>query len=415
MTTTAVPTDLLTRFRPLLARIAAGAREREATRRLPLAEARELAALGLGALRVPEEFGGSGASLRQLFELLVELGAAESNLVQAFRVHFRFTEDRWEERDTARGRLWLGRIGGGAVIGNATSERSGNVRGRTNTTLREAGGRLLLDGTKYYSTGSLYADWISVAVQRGEGDRITALVPRDAPGLELLDDYTGFGQRLSGSGTTLLTDVEVDPAHVIPQVRRHAGTTSIVQLVHLATLAGIARRAVDEAAEFVRRRRRSYGHGSADLAAEDPLVQQVLGRVDAIAHTTRQIVLAVADDLDTAKNARWAVKADPTPAAEEQVRELEQRAELGVLRAQSVVIDQVLHVTTEIFEVGGASAVEENLRLDRHWRNARVLSSHNPAIYRERQIGEHLLTGVLPVSFPSVGVAPSLLAEEPSS
>ncbi|BCJ47671.1 acyl-CoA dehydrogenase [Actinoplanes ianthinogenes] len=404
-----MPTDLVTRFRPLLDRIAADAREREATRRLPLDEARELAALGLGAVRVPQEFGGSGASLRQLFELLVELGAAESNLVQAFRVHFRFTEDRWEERDTDRGRRWLSRIGAGAVVGNATSERSGNVRGRTTTTLTEAGGRLVLDGTKYYSTGSLYADWISVAVVGDDGNRITALVPRDAPGLQLLDDYTGFGQRMSGSGTTILTGVPVDPEDVIPQRQRHAGTTSIVQLVHLATLAGIARRAVDEAADFVRRRRRSYGHGSADLPAEDPLVQQVLGRVDAIAHTSRQIVLAVADDLDTAKNARWALHDAASPDREEQVRELEQRAELSVLRAQSVVIDQVLHATTEIFEVGGASAVEENLRLDRHWRNARVLSSHNPAIYRERQIGEHLLTGVLPVSIPSVGVAPSLL------
>lgn len=388
----------ISRFRPLLDRIAAGAREREATRRLPLDEARELAALGLGALRVPVDLGGSGASLRDLFELLVDLGTADSNLVQAFRVHFRFTEDRWAERDTERGRLWLARIGAGAVIGNATSERSGNIRGRTSTTLSEKDGRLVLNGTKYYSTGSLYADWISVAVQGDDGDRVTALVRSDAPGLELLDDYTGFGQRMSGSGTTILTDVEVDPSNVIPQIRKHAGTTSIVQLVHLATLAGIARRAVDEAAEFVRRRRRSYGHGSADLPAEDPLVQQVLGRVDAIAHTSRQIVLAAADDLDAAKNH----PSDPG---------LAQNAELSVLRAQSVIIDQVLHATTEIFEVGGASAVEENLRLDRHWRNARVLASHNPAIYRERQLGEHLLTGVLPVSFPSVGVAPSLLSQ----
>ncbi|MFC4070377.1 acyl-CoA dehydrogenase family protein [Actinoplanes subglobosus] len=410
MTTTAAP-DLLTRFRPVFDRIAAGAREREATRRLPLEEARELTALGFGALRVPEELGGHGASLRQLFELLIELGAAESNLVQALRVHFRFTDDRWEERDTERGRLWLRRIGEGAIVGNATSERSGNIRGRTNTTLRSDGGRLRLDGTKYYSTGSLYADWISVAVTGDDGDRVTALVRSDAPGLELLDDYTGFGQRMSGSGTTVLTGVEVDPEHVIPQVRKHAGTTSLVQLVHLATLAGIARRAVDEAAEFVRRRRRTYGHGSADLAAEDPLVQQVLGRADAIAHTTRQIVLAAADDLDAAKDARWDLRTSATES-DERVQELEQRAELSVLRAQSVVIDQVLHVTTEIFEVGGASAVEENLRLDRHWRNARVLASHNPAIYRERQLGEHLLTGALPVFVPSVGVAPGLALQE---
>ncbi|RAK30411.1 alkylation response protein AidB-like acyl-CoA dehydrogenase [Actinoplanes lutulentus] len=402
----------MTRFRPLFDKIAAGALDRDRTRALPLDEARELTALGFGALRVPEELGGSGASLYQLFDLLIELGAADSNLVQAFRVHFRFTDDRWEERDTDRGRAWLKRIGDGAFVGNASSERAGNVRGRTNTTLRHEGGRLLLSGTKYYSTGSLYADWISVAVTRDDDEKVTVLVPRDAPGVELIDDYSGFGQRTSGSGTSVFTDVAVDDFDIIPYQPRLAGTNSVVQLVHLATLAGIARRAVDDIAEFVRRRRRSYSQGSADLPADDPLVQQVLGRVDAIAHTSRQIVLQVAADLDAAKNARYAHRTNPTSVRVNDVHELEKHAELGVLRAQSVVIDQVLHATTEIFEVGGASAVEENLRLDRHWRNARVLSSHNPAIYRERLIGEHLLTGELPVFIPGVGEAPSLPEQE---
>ena len=126
------------------------------------------------------------------------------------------------------------------------------------------------------------------------------------------------------------------------------------------------------------------------------------------------------ESTDVASGAPPAFDVDFDPNDPEQVKVhynlsgwgFEQRAELGVLRAQSVVIDQVLHATTEIFEVGGASAVEENLRLDRHWRNARVLSSHNPAIYRERQIGEYLLTGNLPVFIPSVGIAPSLVESQ---
>lgn len=41
----------------------------------------------------------------------------------------------------------------------------------------------------------------------------------------------------------------------------------------------------------------------------------------------------------------------------------------------------------------GFRLVEENLRLDRHWRNARTISVHNPAIYKARAIGDHLLNG----------------------
>ncbi|MFC8528853.1 acyl-CoA dehydrogenase [Nocardia sp. NPDC057227] len=411
---------LIDRFRPVFDRIADGALDRETTRRLPLEEAGWLRDLGFGALRVPRELGGGGITLRQLFLLLIELGAAESNLVQALRVHFRFTEDRWRERDTELGERWLRRIADGAVVGNASSEREGNIRGRTGTTLRADGDRLLLTGVKYYSTGSLYADWISVAVVREDGERVTALVRTDADGVRLLDDYSGFGQRTSASGTSIFTDTEVEPEEVITTEQVYAGQLAVLQLTHLATLAGIVRRAVDDTAGFVRRRRRSYSQASADLPREDPQVQQVLGRVDAVAGAVREIVLGTAATLDRAVDARFALRTAPaeqrTPEAEAAVHALELAAELDVYRAQTVVIDLVLRATTEIFEVGGASALDESLHLDRHWRNARTLASHNPVIYRERQLGDHLLNDTEPLHQPAVGVAPSLVAaEEPGA
>ncbi|RRQ26567.1 acyl-CoA dehydrogenase [Rhodococcus sp. Eu-32] len=414
----APPTDdeLLDRFRPIFERIAEGALEREKVRRVPIEEATWLRDRGFGAIRVPREFGGLGATQRQLFALLIELGAAESNLVQALRVHFRFTEDRLRERDTERGQLWLRRIADGAIVGNASSEREGNVRGRTNTTLRANGDTFLLNGTKYYSTGSLYADYISVAVTDDDGQRVTALVRSDAPGLHVLDDYSGFGQRTSGSGTTILTDVVVRPEDIIGRQEVQGGQLAGLQLTHLAALSGIVRAAVDETADFVRRRRRSYSQSNGDLPREDPQVQQVIGRVDAVAYATKQIVLGAVDELDAATDARFALRVaspeDHTPDAEEAVRKLELAAELGAYRAQTTVIDLALRATAEIFEVGGSSALDESLHLDRHWRNARTLSSHNPAIYRERGIGDFVLNGNEPVHVPSVGIAPGLAQED---
>ena len=57
------------------------------------------------------------------------------------------------------------------------------------------------------------------------------------------------------------------------------------------------------------------------------------------------------------------------------------------------MIEQVLEAATLVFEVGGASATSETRRLDRHWRNARVLASHNPAIQREAAVGNYHLNG----------------------
>jgi alkylation response protein AidB-like acyl-CoA dehydrogenase len=402
------------RFGPIFERIAAGAVERETRRRLPLEEVGWLRDAGFGAVRVPVEHGGSGATLHQLFELLVDLSAAESNLVQALRAHFAFAENSIAERGTERGARWVQRIGGGAIVGAASAERSGNLRGSFATQLMKVGNKLLLNGTKYYSTGSLYADYLSVHAM-SDGRRVNVVVPAHAPGVTRVDDYAGFGQRTSASGTTIFADVEVDPAEVqYPSVASpYSGEMSIAQLVHLATLAGILRRATDDTAAFVRHRRRSYTQGSADLPREDPLVQQVLGHADSAAHAARSIVLTVASKLEAARAARYELRIGPaefrTAAAEERVTRLELEAELDVYRAQTSVIDLALRATTEIFDVGGASALDESLKLDRHWRNARTIASHNPAIYRTRIVGDYLLNGTKPVYISSVGEASSVV------
>lgn len=393
-TTPLTDDDLLDRFRPIFERIAEGTIAREQDRTLALEQAEWLREQGFGALRVPTELGGFGVSLRQLLLLFIELAAADSNLVQALRVHFRFGEDRWVEQDTDRGREWLRRIGAGAIIGNASSELTGKLRGVTGTTVVADGERLLLNGRKYYSTGSLYADYISVAVT-DETRRSSVIVPRHAPGVELLDDYSGFGQRGSASGTSVFTNVDVTDLDIIPSEERAAGQWAILQLTHLATLAGIARQAADEAAAFVRRRQRTHGQALADVPSADPLVQSVLGRVDAAAHAARQIVLSTGAILDAVVDERLAWRTGPssrrTDRALEELERREEAADIAVYRAQITVIDLVLTATTAIFEVGGSSALDARFALDRHWRNARTIASHNPAIYREREVGAYLL------------------------
>ena len=402
MVSTSRPTDdeLLARFRPLFARIGKQAADREQDRRLPYEEVRALRDAGFGAIRLPAEHGGLGASIPQLFLLLIELAAAESNLSQALRVHFSFTEGILAEPDSDRRRRWLSRISGGALLGAATSER-GNQRATFSTTVRAADGKLLLNGTKYYSTGTLYADYISTFAVNDNGEPVRLVVAADAPGVAQEDDWSGFGQRLTASGTTRFDDVEVDPSDVRPAPSAEDATTwhGFLQLVQLAALAGIAHRASSDTAEFVRRRQRTFNHGNADLVRNDPLVQQVVGRVDSAAHAAQALVLSAAAALETA-------------AAHPQDRELAAAADIAVYRAQVTVIDLVLGATTALFDVGGASIVDEELRLDRHWRNARTLAVHNPVIYKQRLIGEYVLNGNLPEIEPSVGIAESVNTEQ---
>ncbi|MBF6333264.1 acyl-CoA dehydrogenase family protein [Nocardia transvalensis] len=387
MTTTAPRTysdsELDAIFGPVFERIAAGAVDREIDRRLPYEEVGWLREEKFGALRVPVEYGGYGVSVRQLFRLLIELAAAESNLPQALRVHFSFVEDQLlAEPGPARER-WLRSVAGGVLVGNAITEPGVGAVDRYRTRLTRDGDRWLLNGVKYYSTGSLYADYILTAADR-DGERVGVLVDADGQGVRQHDDWDGFGQRLTASGTTEFTAVVIPEDRILGPGYGAAGptySTGYLQLVQLSVLAGIAKRAESDARAWVAARTRGYTHSAADLPREDPLVQQVIGRLSAAAFSARASVLAVADLLDEVLAAGASDEKDVVAV------------ELAAAQAQLSVIDTVLAATTQLFELGGASIVSERLRLDRHWRNARTISVHNPAIQKARAVGDHLLNG----------------------
>ena len=396
---------LAARFRPIFARIAERAAEREHDRELPFDAVGWLREARVGALRVPVEPGGVGASVEQFFALLIELAEADSNLPNIFRAHFGQIERLYAEIDPALHAPWLERAAAGEIFGNATTEIGDGALGQPATRITKQEGVLRLNGTKYYSSGSLYADWIAVSAQLqeegvagGAEQPVIALVRADAPGVERIDDWKGFGQRLTGSGTTRLTDVEVDPASIWPCAR--SGPTSMTaffQLVHLATLTGIARAIERDACAYVRPRKRVFSHGRGAIPREDPLIQQVVGQLASTAYLAGATVGAVAARLGDIDRLRRRGEAVPESLLVD--------VELAAAKAQVGLVDAVLTSTTRLFDVGGASAVQENRRLDRHWRNARTLASHNPVIFKARVVGDHAINGTAPGFYWTVGAA----------
>ncbi|MFT4191568.1 MAG: acyl-CoA dehydrogenase family protein [Comamonas sp.] len=390
---------LQARFAPLFERIAAGAVARETERRLAFDEVRALQQAGFGALRLPVALGGASISVRQQFELLIALGAADSNLVQAFRSHLIFVEDQRLQalQGDARARRWLARVAEGKFFGNGTTERGEGAAQRYQTTVRQTPQGWRLDGEKFYSTGSLYADYIAVAADR-DGQRVTVLVPADAPGLTQRDDWDGFGQRLTASGHSAYVDVAVHEDDIAEGGYGSPGrtwATAYLQLVLLAALAGITRRVEQDAIAWVRERTRTFSHAPAALPKDDPLVQETIGKLSAAAFGTRAAVLAVAEALDLTLDAGGT---DP---------EAIDRVERAAAQAQDVVIGLALEASTRFFEVGGSSLAGRAHAHDRHWRNARTLATHNPLAYKLRALGANLLNGdPLPYQW-SAGVRPA--------
>ncbi|AOK07816.1 acyl-CoA dehydrogenase family protein [Burkholderia sp. AU28942] len=381
---------LASRFRPLFDRIAAGTAEREHRRELPHEAIGWLKAAGFGAVRLPVRDGGAGASLPQLFRLLTELATADSNLPQALRGHFAFVEDWLNAPPGPQRTTWLDRFASGQLVGNAWSEAGDVPLGQTITKVSEKNGRLVLNGRKFYSTGSLFADWIDVFAQRErDGSDVIVAVATAQPGVILEDDWDGFGQRTTGSGTTRFEDAAVDTDNVIDFARRFKYQTAFYQLFHVATLAGIGHAIVRDAGELVRNRTRVYSHGNAARAGDDAQLQQVIGEIASWAYAADALALRAAQPLQQAYLARFGNDDEAERAANV-------AAEIESAQSQLVVSELVLRAATRLFDALGASATRSTTALDRHWRNARTVSSHNPLVYKARIVGDWVINGRTP-------------------
>ena len=396
--------ELRARFSPVLETIAAGALDRERERSLPVEAVRALAEAGFGTLRVPVEAGGLGATFPQLAALLVDLAAADSNLPQIWRGHIAFVEDLLVSPHADFRDRWLERIAGGAVIGNAWSEIGSVERGTFGTTITVEGDRAQVSGKKFYTTGSLFADFSDTLVEAADGSQHIAVVPLVQPGVTRSDDWDGFGQKLTGTGTIVYERAELEARDVIPFTDRFGYQTAVYQLVLVAVHAGIAAAVLEDATAAVAARTRTYSHGNADRVREDPQILQILGEISAVAATSAALVEQVAGSIEAAVAA--------TRRGPEEARAAAVDAELASGRAQIITSRLVPEAATRLFDTLGASAVREGSALDRHWRNARTVASHNPWVYKAREIGAFEVNGTLPGFQWSIGTVTTPSREE---
>lgn len=384
--------ELRARFAPVLATIAAGALERELDRRLPVDEVELLKQSGFGAVRVPREHGGAGASLADLTQLWIDLAAADNNLAQVLRGHFAFAEDRlWHHAREGGQEVWFDRFVRGQIAGNAWSEVGATAIDTQGTVLRPAGdGQFRLDGTKYYTTGTIFAEWADVYVRRGDevGGFAIAVVDTDQAGVSVHDDWNGFGQVGTGSGTAVFVDARVAASDVLAFEERFPYQTALYQLNLLATLAGIGRAALGDVVRHVRGRERTYSHANAPRVRDDAQVLARVGEIASAVYAAEAVTLRVADALDVAHGAATLGAAEAASRAE--------AAELESSAAQVVVTDLVLRATSDLFDALGASGTAQDKGLDRHWRNARTVASHNPRILKARVVGDAEVNGTPP-------------------
>lgn len=373
----------------LLADIGAGAADRERRDEGPFDQVAAVAAAGLGALSLPVAEGGHGATVREVLGFVIDLAEADPVVAHVLRTHYSQVLRFLVLDDPVVRERWLDEVRAGKVFGNAISETGTVSAGNHDftTTLAAVDGGWTLSGVKYYSTGTLYSDWISVAA-RVAGDRVaTVIVPVDREGVSVVDDWDGMGQRRTGTGTTRFDRVTVHPEEFLSVRPRHEprGATDVpfLQLYLHAVVAGILRSVASDAAGLVRSRTRTFDHAPAPRPVDDPILQETVGRLAATAWIAESAVLCAADAVTAA-----AADQAAGPAASYAVS------------AVKVHLDRVAtDAATALFDVGGASASSTAKNLDRHWRNLRTITLHNPASYKATALGRLAISGdPLPVN-----------------
>lgn len=362
------------------------AARRDQQRKLPWAEVELFTRSGLGSISVPKAHGGPDVSFATIAEVFRLISAADPALGQIPQNQFGILQLLRLTASEAQQAFVFRSVLEGWRIGNAGPERGSKDTLTLTARITRNGDGYRISGEKFYSTGALFAHWVAVKALDDDGRQRLAFVRRGSPGLRIVDDWSGFGQRTTASGTVLLDQVPVEAALVIDNWRqRDIPNTqgAVSQLIQAAIDAGIAEAAIEDAIKFVREKSRPWVDANVERASDDPYVIADVGRLKLELHAAQALLRKAAQVLDE-------VSAAPVDAASAA------RASIAVAEAKVLTTEIALQASEKLFELAGSRATLAEFNLDRHWRNARVHTLHDPVRWKYHAVGAYHLNGTLP-------------------
>ena len=361
----------------------ASLRDRE--RRLPWAELDVFSQSGLWAMNVPSAYGGPAVSYATVARVFAILASGDASIAQIAQNHVSLLDVVRFDPDEGRKRFLMEAAVKGWRFGNALSERGGKTIFDMKTRLTRDGDGFAITGKKFYSTGALYAHLVPVHAIDDDGKHKLVFVDRDASGLTVIDDWAGFGQRTTGSGTVTLEHVRVGADRVVPAHLAFDNPSvhgAVAQIIHCGIDAGIAHRAIEETIAFVRAHARPWVYSGRETAGEDPFTIREVADLKVKLHAAEAVMARAGRVIDAGLLNETA----ETAAA----------ASIAVAEAKVLTTEIALQATNKLFELSGTRSVLASLNLDRHWRDARVHTLHDPVRWKAFAIGDYVVNGKLP-------------------
>ena len=358
--------------------------QRDAQRILPFQEIEAYSQSGLWAITVPKQYGGAEVSSLTVAKIIALMSGVDGSIGQIPQNHFYALEVLRNTGTEQQKQKLYTEVLKGARFGNALAEFKTKNATQKQTAITPTEHGFVVNGEKFYCTGSLFAHRIPTLVKDHENREFLAFITRESEGLELIDDWSGFGQRTTGSGTVKFNNVQVVAEDIIPFDSAFSQATLVgpfAQVMHAAIETGIARAAFEETLHRVRQARPWIDSG-VDQATADPLTLFELGRIVADVRASEVLLKQAARSIDAAK---------PQPTAANIAK-----ASLDVAKVRAHSTETALKASSKLIELAGSRGSQREDGLDRFWRNARVHTLHDASRWKYYFIANHLLNGVLP-------------------
>ncbi|AUX89156.1 MULTISPECIES: SfnB family sulfur acquisition oxidoreductase [Acinetobacter] len=363
-----------------------GRNQRDQQRLLPFAEIDLFSQKGLGGMRIPKQYGGAFVTNKTLAHVFRIINKADSSVGQIPQnqiallnmIHIMGTEEQKQ--------FIYNEILKGKRLANGGPERNTKDTKTLATTLTLENGRYFVDGEKFYSTGSSFAHWLAIKAIHPEGHVVLTIIDRNAESVEVIDNWNGFGQRTTSSGTIKLQHVEVDPLLIFDErllgnQPSYRGAYS--QLMQVAIDVGIAEAAFADTLTAVQKAR-PIVDAQVEKASLEHYTLQEVGKSSVLLDAAILLLDEAAEYLD---------ELDQLEAVTD-----EQAAKASILVAEAKVYanDAALHISEKLLELGGSRSSLSQHNLDQHWRNARVHTLHDPIRWKLHALGDYYLNHKLP-------------------
>ena len=363
-----------------------GRDQRDQNRQLPFAEVELFSQKGLGGIRIPQTFGGafvSNKTLAQVFRIINKADSSVGQIPQNQIALLNMIDILGNEQQ----KLFIfNEILNGKRLANGGPERNTKDTKTLSTILNIENGRYYVDGEKFYSTGSSFAHWLAIKAIHPEGYVVLTLVDATAQGVEVIDNWNGFGQRTTSSGTVKLQRVEVDPLLIFDERKlaedvNYRGAFS--QLMQVAIDVGIAEAAFEDTLSAVKKAR-PIVDAQVEKASFEHYTLQEVGKSAVLLDAAILLLDEAAEYLDELDRLS--------------VVSAEQAAKASILVAEAKVYanDAALQISEKLLELGGSRSSLSQHNLDQHWRNARVHTLHDPIRWKLHALGNYYLNNTFP-------------------